>query len=375
MTIPSPLDWDTDEVKHFVRKDGWLPAATNQLQNCQAAGRPLKYLTFCAAQAIDVFMLLRSGVLQRDPETNCVLNTYFCEEKPEEFTRITELIGSHEQGFLGDFQEMILFEDDSETNGKSINDTRESYSRQVRDRLNVKDRHERFSAAAPFDLINLDICGRFFPPKGGVVSPIIRAISRLLELQGASCSNGQKLDEFTMFVTTHVEARGTNPEAVNKLVTMMESNRTKYAGFDESMTKRFGSISTIDIPSHDFNDFYNVAIPKMIIEMAYDLGWMVDLEFTGTYERSWPAHQGEEPAQYRMLALVARFTRITEGQLELGHQSSPLDVEYSKRVSLVVDTPVDEIGSDQQRVADVSSDLLEVVNYRTVFQNEILRRP
>ena len=375
MTSPKSLDWDTDPVKHFVRINGWLPAAMTQFQNCQAVGRSLKYLTFCAAQAIDVFMFLRSGILQRDPETDCVLNTFFCEVIADEFTRITELIGSHEQGFLGDFQEMILFQDDDETTGKSISDTEESYNRQVRDRLNVKDRHERFCAAAPFDLINLDICGRFFPPKSGVVSPMIKAIRRLLELQGASSNDGRKLDEFTMFVTTHVEARGTNPEAVDVLVTMMENNRTLYAGFDESLIKRFGSIPTIDISTHNFDDFYNVAIPKMIIGEAYDLGWMVDLEFIGTYERSWPAPQGEEPAQYRMLALVARFARITEGQLELGHQSSPLDVEYSKRVSLVVDTPVDDIDPDQQRVADVSSDLVEVVNSRTDYHNEILRRP
>ena len=109
MSSRKAVDWDTDAVKHFVRKNGWLPGAIAQFQNCQAAGRPLKYLTFCAAQAIDVFMLLKSGILQRDPETDCVLNTYFCEEKAEEFTLITELIGSDEQGFLGDFQEMILF--------------------------------------------------------------------------------------------------------------------------------------------------------------------------------------------------------------------------------------------------------------------------
>ena len=87
----------------------WLPAAQEQIQSTQAAGRSPKYLTFCAANAVDVFLFLQEGVLQRDPETDVVLGTYFCEKYPAEFNEITQLIGASEQGFLGNFEEMILF--------------------------------------------------------------------------------------------------------------------------------------------------------------------------------------------------------------------------------------------------------------------------
>lgn len=311
---------------------------------------------------------------QRDPATDCVSNTYFCEKIPQEFTFISELIGSHEQGFLGDFQEMILFEDDDETIEKSINDAHVSYSRPVRYLLNVKERHERFCSTAPFDLINLDLCGRFFPPKAGVISPMVRTIRRLLALQAEGSDDGQQLDKFTMFITTHVESRGTNPEAVDELAAMIEHNRSLYVGFEESLINRFGSIPTSDIPSYDFDGFYNVALPKMIVGEAYNLGWMVDLQFTGTYERSWLAPPGKDPAKYRMLALVATFSRITEGQLKLGHQSAPGELEYSKRISMIVNTPLETIKPDQERVAAVSPHLAEVVKSRTDYQDEILSR-
>ena len=109
------LDWDSDVVKHYVRRQAWLPAAVAQAHACKSSGREPRYFTFCASDAIDVFLFLREGVLTRDPNTDRILNTYFCEKDEEEFNAISQLIGAHEQGFLGDFQDMILYEDDAKT--------------------------------------------------------------------------------------------------------------------------------------------------------------------------------------------------------------------------------------------------------------------
>ena len=128
------LDWANDVVKHYVRREAWLPAALAQAEATRDVGREPKYLTFCAAEAIDVFLFLRDGILVRDPGTNRVLNTYFCERNPEDFTEITQLVGSIEQGFLGDFADMVLFEDDDKTQGRDLDDVEEQYDASLRNR-------------------------------------------------------------------------------------------------------------------------------------------------------------------------------------------------------------------------------------------------
>ena len=94
------IDWDEDVVKHYVRQQAWLPAAREQMEASRQSGREPKYLTFCAANAIDVFLFLKEGLLKRDSETDIILNTYFCERRAEEFNEISNMIGAHDQGFL-----------------------------------------------------------------------------------------------------------------------------------------------------------------------------------------------------------------------------------------------------------------------------------
>ena len=79
------LDWDKDIIKHYVRHRAWLPAALAQAEASRQAGRTPKYLTFCAANAIDVFLFLKEGLLSRDPHTDVIFGTYFCEKDPQEF--------------------------------------------------------------------------------------------------------------------------------------------------------------------------------------------------------------------------------------------------------------------------------------------------
>ena len=101
MAATTKLNWDTDVAKHYVRRFAWLPAASAQFEASRSANRDPSYFTFCASNAIDVFLFLSEGVLKRAPATDVVSNTYFCEARHVEFNRISQLIGAHEQGFLG----------------------------------------------------------------------------------------------------------------------------------------------------------------------------------------------------------------------------------------------------------------------------------
>jgi len=164
------IDYEKDILKHFVRRDGWLPASIEQLSRISGGKRqlnkePLKYFTFCASHAIDVFMLEKENVLKRNSKTGRLDGVYFCEYDLDGFGKIAELIGSIDQGFLGKFEKIVLFEEDEETRGKSYLDEEVAFSPKVREKLRLKDTYERLRQSFPFDIINLDVYGCMFPPE------------------------------------------------------------------------------------------------------------------------------------------------------------------------------------------------------------------
>ena len=63
----SHINFETDLPKHYVRRYGWLRAIQQQKQAIRRRSKriPLRYFTFCAEDAIDVFMLEREEILKR----------------------------------------------------------------------------------------------------------------------------------------------------------------------------------------------------------------------------------------------------------------------------------------------------------------------
>src|SRR5262249_25642371 len=117
----SQIDYDNDVIKHHVRLDGWLKAyeyRSKQVRRATNGGRrsrPLTYFTFCASNAIDIFMLERAKLIRREKKSSRVENVYFCESKEEDFQKIVSLLGSAEAGFMEQFEEFVLFQDDENT--------------------------------------------------------------------------------------------------------------------------------------------------------------------------------------------------------------------------------------------------------------------
>ena len=314
-----------------------------------------------------MFLFLKEGVLTRDPQTDSVLNTYFCEKQPEVFNEISQLIGPHDSGFMGDFQDMILFEDDDETRGLCYHDVSERYSASLRRRLLTKERHQRFRSAVPFDVINLDICGSFFPPSGGVLSPMLRSIRRLLDWQTEFAEGNCSFNSFTLFLTAHVECGRVNEDAMKELITMVEDNQATYNDFSRKLSGRFGTSDANRIVSDDFAGFYCVALPKVIVGSGFDRGWRVMASFSGRYQRV----RETEGKSYSMLAWVGRFDRHQPRQLPLGRSQTPSEREYAELISGLTDEPedVDEAAREVKR--EIEADLETIVAFRENYQDKI----
>ena len=367
------LDWSTDVIKHYVRRQAWLPAALDQVEASRNSGREPKYLTFCAAEAIDVFLFLKEGVLTRNPETDRVLNTYFCEQNEQDFNEISQLIGAHDQGFFGDFKDMMLFEDDEQTQDLKYDDVSRRYSPELRRRLSMKMRHERFKSLVPFDVINLDVYGTFFPPKTGVLSPMLRSIRTLLDWQTEPAQGDMGLDSFTVFLTAHVECGRINDKAMKELVRMVETNQRAYVGFASALKQRFGTNDLDNIATDDFLNFYCIALPKLIVSEAFQRGWQARARFSGRYQRVRETSAGATSTKYSMLAWVGRFYRHRPEQLKLGLTQAPSVRDYAQLIGELTDEPEDVDLATSRVREETEADLERIVSFRDDYLAGIRR--
>ena len=358
------LHWDTDVVKHYVRKYGWLPAAKMQAQAALNSGRSPKYLSFCASEAVDIFLFLREGILKRNADTNVIERTYFCEDDPTDFGIISQLIGAHEQGFYGNFQEMILFEDDDTTQGLALNDIANRYSSEIRSKLSIKDRHQRFRSMVPFDIINLDPYGTFFPPKGDVLSPMLRSVRKLLDWQTEASLEDPTFDSFTLFLTSHVEDGLMNDNALEELVDMVNSNGLTYAGFSESLMNRFGTSDALTMLSENFTEFFCVALPKLVVSEAFGREWLANPQFAGLYRRERLDNSGRQVSGYSMLAWVVRFTRHNPEEVVLGLTETRRLIDYTDVINRLT-YPADDVDLVLRPVVgEIAADLGDVRTFR-----------
>lgn len=359
------IDFKTDIPKHFVRKYGWLPACQNQLIACRKKrylnNYPLRYFTFCAAEAIDVFMLEREGILKRSDETGRLQGVYFCEQDAKDFGIIADLIGSPEQGFRGELEKIVLFEDDNDTKGKSLEDI-EPYPPEIRKKLNFKDAHNRLRRAFPFDIINLDVYGVMFPPRRQeVITPLLKSLIRILEWQTeAEIKKGQRLQQFTLFLTSHITPEKTNPRATEELTNIVSDNLETYIEFRSTFNQRYKHTDVIKLRDENFAEFFCVALPKFVIEKALmDFGWEVVHETTYLYNRP------PETRDYQIMHSIAIFKRLSSKSKDKLDRLIPKHyahavAELIKKGMIWVDDIIKEPGVSQ----DLQKELAAIVDFR-----------
>lgn len=364
----SRIDYRTDILKHFVRKQGWLPASKIQEQAIRKRSKkiPLRYFTFCAAEAIDVFMLEKEQILKRSEQTGRLESVFFCEEDEADFGKIANLIGSPAQGFEGDFAKIVLFEDDEDTDGKSLEDDT-PYSEipeTVYRKLKYKDAHRRFREAFPFDVINLDVFGVMFPPRKGVITPLLESLIKIIEWQTSSRFpvNNQPCKQFTLFLTSHIDPEQTDKDAITQLSRRLAENLEANIDFQVEFVKRFGHQDVEDLVRNNFAEFFCLALPKFIIYRSlFHFGWTVTQSPTFLYNRE---DRWQENKQYQIMHSVSVFKRIPEFGQRL---DDPGTLEYSRAVTKIVADSilwVDEMVKDDEIREQLRIDLENIVAFR-----------
>jgi hypothetical protein len=370
----SRIDYDSDIVKHYVRLNGWLPAIQHRAR--RVGRRHLRYLTFCAANAIDVFTFELEGILHRDPKTQRLDGVYFCEMNPDAFNEISTLVGSSEFGFLGKFEEIMLFEDTRETEGLSLDDIAPTArDHKLREALSIKSAHQRLSESFPFDVINLDMSGAIFPPYEPPASQMFRAMRRVLELQKETSPNGRGLSEFTLFTTTRVAAEEMHPEAIGELQGLVTGNVRRHQSIREVFQEKYGNKEVEEVKNDEFANFFAIGYSKLLLHEAMLRHWDMEYRNVFLYARS-----RETERLYHIVSTVAHLRRLSapDNALVGGRGSFPewlLDRYVDEATETLRFTPhyVESKALNEETTEGLLEHLRNVVGYRETFRQGLGR--
>jgi len=361
--VPNTRDnWSRDRVKHYVRLHGWCPACKHRARAVRAVrarnAEPLRYFTLCAAAAVDVFMLDRLDILPRDNATNR-LRVYWCESNGREYADIEDQVGGI--GFLGKLEDILLFEDDDDTRNYTLDD---EPPLEVRRKLILKDRNSRLREAFPFDILNLDFCGQFFPPHSPVSSPMLRSIDRIMEWQAQAGT--VTCPAFTLLLTTCVRRDG-NPEAMDELTERLRGNLEESGAFKESYSRSFGDLDPRSLRSDSLPTFFALSFPKAIASSALERDWCAVHEDTFLYER----RPNQPRKSYWMLSWIAHFERLDKPASRIGRSRfQDQSAQYERAITAIIEKGYVNV-REELRTRSVeertSADLDAVIDHRNRY--------
>lgn len=362
------LDYNSDPVKHYVRFNGWVHsfrAIKNYVDRelkLRRRNSRCKYLTFCAVQAVDVFMFEYLNYIYREPGTKRLSNVYFFENDEEAFSAITKMIGSEQQGFFGDFKKIVLqpiVEDAEDPMYEPVNE-------EEREMLRLRNLKANLLATFPFDVINLDFYGNFFPKYEERFSESCQSFKQILEFQ--RISNSYECKRFLMYLTvyTPVTIEHINRDAFNTLEGAIYTN-FQHEKFCQAFNRRF---SHQDPKSIEFHLSFIIGFAKQVLfKESYNVGWEPTLKEIFCYDREKPS-TGEE---YKMSTFIVEFTR-NDSLLQndfMGEVPASVVKDYLLQLeSLLLEMPID-VPAANEVPNEVKDHLRAVIEFRNEFLQDI----
>ena len=206
---------------------------------------------------------------------------------------------------------------------------------------------------------------RFFPPKGGEQSPMLRSIGTLLDWQTEASDRDATFQSFTVFLTTHVERGLISDDALEQMIVLIDENQDRYTEFADAVRGRFGITDARRIAVECFEEFYGVGLAKRIVGMANDRGWRSEITFCGRYQRTrHPTGQ-----KYAMLSWVAKFDRLCSSGVDLGDDAS--SDGYKAGIKTTARKPKDVDYEVREVEIETATDLSSVVSTRAQHQTKV----
>lgn len=328
----------------------------------------MRYFTLCAKPMIDIFMLVREGILQVDNQNHSIHNVRFCELDPEDFAEIKDLLVTEDSGFQVRLEDAALFQDDSFTGtcptldaiAAKLEDERLQSDDEKINRLLLKRTAIYLHKSFPYDCINLDFCEYYYPDPPDMMK-INQTVERILEWQGHTSDDGTGVDEFILAVTCRHDS-GFPADAEGRLKALIEENCRSSNEYKKILMETRGE----DIDQwreSDREDFFLAGWPKDIARAARSAGWAMEILDYVHYRRT-----GDHDANpYTITCLIAYFTRENPNAKYLLTAFNALAKD--KR------TLINEIDKTSTAGRKLMEDLAEIVDLRNLQANRVERPP
>jgi hypothetical protein len=310
--MPDFDQWWNDPKKHRKRLYNWLPH-WKRIAASLGSDRNIRYFTLCARSMIDVFMMLKEGLLPFDEESKSIGSVSFCECEPEQFTEILELIGREDAGYFGRIEDLALFRDDNFTGQfPSLEDIalkleeEESLTESEVANLKLKRTHLNIKASFPYDCINLDFCGYYYNPPS--MLRINETVQRILEWQFLPGMEDLTVNDFILTVTCRHDAHFPK-EARARLKNLIRKNCDEHVAYKTEFERSRKGVTIESWANKSPEDFFLAGWPKDIASSAKERGWSTDILDYVIYRR-----KGYKNKPYAIVCSVLKFSRVQRKQ-------------------------------------------------------------
>ena len=307
--------WD-DPLKHSVRLDGWLPLCRDRLTRIRekrfsrGQTRRLRYFTFCATTAIDVLMLDVHNIIHQGASGRFDNVTFFDYEPEHVIETLKRIPGA--VGFSGDFINTVLYEDIEQDDVDVLAPLQNQEDKvETRRAQVIQDQHRRFKTRFPFDVLNFDLEEFLFKPNDPRPGKVVRALKRIFQWQQQAFTvpqsrANQYLNEFSLMFTTQIGPPNISDEYLLMLQKYVESNLQRFDELSTILTGRIGHNDVLKLRNDDFDTFFKLAMPKVLLNILMENDWYVDPD-RGIiiYEFERPSNNGN----YVMLHLIMDVKR------------------------------------------------------------------
>lgn len=219
-------------VKHYVRLNGWLPSARTRYER---VNRPLRLFTLCGEDAIDVRLFAAERLIEKD--SRGFPGVSWCELSPETASILRTKLGRVSRSFLGTLEKL------SQT--------------------------AEFKEWFPFDVINLDFTSLPFPRSQPPFNSTWVAVTTILACQQTHRAGCE------LFLTFNADRSPANDDAVNQLVSLVETNFESRNWSRDLFMSTSGGVLPADLSSSQYDKFLLIALPKFVGRLAADQGFGV----------------------------------------------------------------------------------------------------
>jgi len=261
---------------------------------------------------IDVFMLAKEDILDHDESFGNLADVVFCEYDQEHYPEITEMIGIEGSGFLGELERLVLFDDDPysaefPTLGSiQLELENEDLDPEHQNILMLKRQHLEFANKFPFDFLNLDFCGYYYPKPPDILQ-INQTVEKILELQNRESrdQDGRQvsINEFVLAVTCKFDAN-VPEEAFRRLQRIVTENRDEHGAYSQALLDSRGTLHADEWQHADNYDFFLGSWPKELLRVARNHGWAIQILDYLHYQRT-----SDEGNIYHIVSLACGFKR------------------------------------------------------------------